>query len=206
MKKRFCRCIWLMLLFHPCFSCSSAPPPKVRQIKEYPVVLVHDLANKYPWSESFLAVCLDAWRPGDVYAVYLGPSNRLWEREINGKTVICGGADDDSAGNDFITTQAETLHHRVKQFQSKKAGTQIQHHRPWDGRIGGPLIYLSTPRNRFRSRYHRYAASWIAPGEKHVVGGPLFRPPAYPGGFAPQKRGQIQRTVSGRRRASGGQR
>jgi len=120
MKNKTLRFIWLSL-FYLFFSCSAAPPPKVQQVKEYKVILVHDMGNKYQWSQSFLSACLNIWRSGNVYAVYTGKSTRVWEREINGKVMICSGENNTSAGNALVEKQAEYMHGMVQKLQSDHA-------------------------------------------------------------------------------------
>lgn len=83
----------------------------------YDLVLVHGLTNKHHWSDSFLDACLSTYGSGNVYAVYLNDSNRVWTRTINGRTLYCIGENNFSAGDDSIAVQASLMRTKTQIFQ-----------------------------------------------------------------------------------------
>ena len=109
-------CVFLLMMF----GCASGVKGKhALQMpeKKYDLVLVHGLSNMHCWSEAFLLQCLNIWGSGNVYAVYMNDSTRVWEREIEGKKLICCGEDNYSAGDDDIKTQSGYLHDAVVKLQ-----------------------------------------------------------------------------------------
>ncbi len=58
-------------------SCTSPPAvpaptpgPFEKTEKNHDLVLIHGLANKHKWSDSFLELCLKIWGSGHVFIVY----------------------------------------------------------------------------------------------------------------------------------------
>ncbi len=83
----------------------------------YDLVLMHGLTNKHQWSSSFLDKCLQKFGSGNVYAVYTNESNRVWERWINGRKLICIGENDFSAGDDSVAVQASLMRTKTQILQ-----------------------------------------------------------------------------------------
>ncbi len=83
----------------------------------YDLVLLHGLTNKHQWSSSFLDKCLQKYGSGNVYAVYTNDSNRVWERWINGRKLICIGENDFSAGDDSVAVQASLMRTKTQILQ-----------------------------------------------------------------------------------------
>jgi triacylglycerol lipase len=87
-----------------------------------PVVLLHGLTNKHPWSEAFLAECLEAWGDGRVYLVYT--NTRAAEREIvrdrlvGRRTVVVAGTDNPSAGDESVLVQSRYVDESVRRLQA----------------------------------------------------------------------------------------
>lgn len=75
----------------------------------YDLVLIHGLTNKHQWSTAFLDKCLATYGSGNVYALYLNGSTRVWTRTINGRTLYCCGENDYSAGDDSVNDQANLM-------------------------------------------------------------------------------------------------
>lgn len=84
----------------------------------YDLVLVHGLTNKYQWSTAFLDKCLATYGSGNVYAVYTNESTRVWTRTINGRTLICCGENDYSAGDDSVDYQANLMKNKTDLLKS----------------------------------------------------------------------------------------
>jgi pimeloyl-ACP methyl ester carboxylesterase len=99
-------------------SCSTAAHRFVgeenpRQ-KQYDLVLVHGLGNVHQWSDEFLGACLHYFGSGNVYVIYTNKSNRVYTRDISGKTVIvCGESTMFGAGRDFIHVQAKLIKEKI---------------------------------------------------------------------------------------------
>ena len=125
-------------------ACSHTDPAKVQvrpQHKKYDLVLVHGLANKHHWGEAFLDACLGVWGSGNVYAVYLGGSTRVWQREISGKKLICVGENDSSAGNKSIQWQALYLQQAIEILQKEQG-------------LGAPFDIMAHSMGGLVSRYY----------------------------------------------------
>lgn len=116
----------------------AAPPPESRERRTQalpatttapdrherrpPVVLLHGLTNKHPWSEPFLEACLDAWGDGRVFLVYTNKSARsravVTSRKVGRRTVIVGGIDDATAGDTSVASQSAFLEQTVARLQA----------------------------------------------------------------------------------------
>ncbi len=81
---------------------AAAPVPAHRDL-----VLVHGFMNKHPWSDAFLATCVEEWGTGNVYLVFTGADTNIWRRSLtNGSYVICCGADNHAKGTEPVEQQA----------------------------------------------------------------------------------------------------
>jgi len=108
-------CLWLSVA--PALGDSQSllnTPPE----KQYDLVLVHGLANWHHWSDGFLAACLELWGSGNVYAVYTANPDKVWTREIGGKTLVCAGSQDDGAGDGSIEEQSRSMRRSVEVLQA----------------------------------------------------------------------------------------
>jgi pimeloyl-ACP methyl ester carboxylesterase len=102
--------------------CSCATSVKERDAlnmpaKKYDLVLVHGLSNIHCWGEDFLLQSINLWGPKHVFAVYTTESGSVWERDLQGKPLICCGEDTYSAGDDDIATQSKYLNDAVLKLQ-----------------------------------------------------------------------------------------
>ena len=102
----------IAVLLQSCTSAPAVPPPapvpfKLTE-KKYDLVLIHGLANKHKWSDSFLEACLNIWGSGHVFVVYSSTETGVVTKNINGKILIVGG-DGDKAGGDPINKQVANI-------------------------------------------------------------------------------------------------
>ncbi len=94
-------------------SCRRDAPPPPAPTQRPPVVLLHGLTNKHPWSDAFLSACLDAWGSGRVFLVYT--NTRAADRAVTssrvlaGREIVVGGVDNISAGDRSVATQSQFL-------------------------------------------------------------------------------------------------
>lgn len=86
--------------------------------KKIDLVLIHGLANKHRWSESFLDTCLEIWGSGNVYVVYATSEEGVRAETREGKKLFFAGGYGSDAGRDPLDEQAaqvrrqiQTLHH-----------------------------------------------------------------------------------------------
>lgn len=107
----------LLILVLSCCFIWLIGAPAAFAAKKYDLVLVHGLKNIHKWSDDFLKACLNQWGSGNVYVVYLNSSNDVTTRTIDGKTIICIGKDDSTAGTEYISEQAEYLAEKVAILQ-----------------------------------------------------------------------------------------
>ncbi|MBF0099916.1 MAG: alpha/beta fold hydrolase [Desulfobacterales bacterium] len=88
---------------------------------DYDLILIHGLSNYYSWSDSFLSKCLDIFGSGNVYVIYLTPLDiawpSVWEREVNGKKIICAGDNNYKAGTKYIDVLSESMHQSIRRLQ-----------------------------------------------------------------------------------------
>ncbi|MBC2714412.1 MAG: hypothetical protein HF978_03800 [Desulfobacteraceae bacterium] len=89
--------------------------------KKYDLVLVHGLSNMHCWGEDFLLQCINIWGSENVFAVYTSESRRIWERDIQGRALICCGENNYSAGDDDIETQSGYLNDAVLELQESRS-------------------------------------------------------------------------------------
>lgn len=85
--------------------------------KAFDLVLIHGLANKHHWSESFLNTCLEIWGSERVFVIYTGPETSVTTREIQGRKLIIGGGDGKNAGTDSLDDQVSNMTATVKILQ-----------------------------------------------------------------------------------------
>jgi triacylglycerol lipase len=100
----------------------SRPPAPAT--KRYDLVMLHGLTNKQRWSDAFLAACVERWGSGRVFLVY---TNRDAEeraatatRSVPGGSVVVGGTDDTSAGDESVARQAEHVGEIVRRLQAER--------------------------------------------------------------------------------------
>ncbi len=92
--------------------------------KRYDLVLLHGLTNKQRWSDEFLSACVEAWGSGRVFLVYTNraASKRAvtTTRSVPGGSVVVGGTDDTSAGDESVARQAEHVDEVVRRLQAER--------------------------------------------------------------------------------------
>ncbi len=77
--------------------------------KKFDLVLVHGLANRHHWSQSFLDTCLSIWGSGKVFVVYTNESVEISEKIINGRILTYCGGSGLGAGTQSIAQQSNNL-------------------------------------------------------------------------------------------------
>lgn len=77
--------------------------------KKFDLVLVHGLANRHHWSQSFLDTCLSIWGSGRVLVIYTNDSVEVREEIINGRKLIFCGGSGLNAGTQSIAKQNQNL-------------------------------------------------------------------------------------------------
>ncbi len=91
--------------------------------KRFDLVLLHGLTNSQPWSDEFLSACAETWGDGRVFLVYTnrGAFDRAATatRRVRGHTLIVGGRDLTSAGDESVARQAEHVHEIVSRLQAR---------------------------------------------------------------------------------------
>lgn len=102
-------------------SCTSQPKPDRPELtqasKKYDLVLIHGLANKHKWSESFLNTCLEIWGSGRVFVVYTGKEKGVAKKELKAGVLVVGGGSGEQAGIDPIDAQAANVSHTIQTLQ-----------------------------------------------------------------------------------------
>jgi triacylglycerol lipase len=90
--------------------------------KRFDLVLLHGLTNMQRWGDEFLAVCGETWGDGRVFLVYTDrhaeDRARTSTRRVMGHTLVVGGRDLTSAGDESIARQAEHLAEIVARLQA----------------------------------------------------------------------------------------
>ena len=84
------------------------------EAKTYDLVLVHGLANKHRWSDSFLTEVANQWGSGNVYVIYTNTSTNVYTKTFNGKIVTFIGNNDYNAGKDYIQVQAQNMDQKIQ--------------------------------------------------------------------------------------------
>ncbi len=87
--------------------------------KKYDLVLVHGLANKHKWGESFLQSCLSVWGSGRVFIIYTNKSTEIGKLIVDGKAAIVSGGDGSDAGLESIETQSRNMAAAISELQEK---------------------------------------------------------------------------------------
>lgn len=114
-----------LVLYSTISSCSTSPTQDISTgtisttSKAHDLVLVHGLANKHHWSEDFLNTCLDIWGSGRVFIIYTSPETTVTTRVIQGRKIIVGGGNGDSAGTESLDNQVSNMAATVKILQEK---------------------------------------------------------------------------------------
>lgn len=93
--------------------------PKAKLAKNADLVLIHGLANKHKWSESFLKTCLRIWGSGRVFVIYTGPGTTITQQDIQGRQMIFAG-EEKSAGTDTTANQVANVKATIQKLQKKK--------------------------------------------------------------------------------------
>jgi len=88
-----------------------------RKAPDHDLVLIHGLQNMHRWGRAFLQTLADIWGSGKVYVLYTNPSNRIWTRRYNGKTVTFIGKNSYTAGRASVETQADLVAEKVRILQ-----------------------------------------------------------------------------------------
>jgi len=84
------------------------------------LVLIHGLTNKHSWGDEFLNVVLSSWGSNNVYVVYTNSSDVTYERNIDSKTVVYCGLDNNKAGDKSIEEQVGLLQKKIQTLQESK--------------------------------------------------------------------------------------
>ena len=96
---------------------AEAPSPK-----RFDLVLLHGLTNKQRWGDEFLAACAETWGDGRVFLVYTNrhASDRIVTTTlaVRGHTLVVGGRDLTSAGDESVARQAEHVQEIVARLQA----------------------------------------------------------------------------------------
>ncbi|MBA4494124.1 esterase/lipase family protein [Paenactinomyces guangxiensis] len=87
--------------------------------KKYDLVLIHGFNNRHQWGDRFLQELVRNWGSGRVYVIYANHSNRVWTRDLGGKTITFIGENDHWAGNDPIDEQAQIVAKKIDLLQEK---------------------------------------------------------------------------------------
>ena len=105
----------------PSYSAEKETPSlsKLHEPKKFDLVLVHGLANKHKWSNSFLNTCLEIWGTERVFVVYTGPEITVTTKEIQGRKLIIGGGEGEAAGTGSLDSQVANLTATVKILQEE---------------------------------------------------------------------------------------
>ena len=113
----------LALAISPCAARAGEPSAATAPPKRFDLVLLHGLTNTQPWGDEFLAVCAETWGDGRVFLVYTDrrASDRAQTatRRVRGQTLVVGGRDLSSAGDESVARQAEHVHEIVSRLQAR---------------------------------------------------------------------------------------
>jgi triacylglycerol lipase len=114
----------LLLAISPCVSGATEARVEATSRKRFDLVLLHGLTNKQRWSDAFLSVCAETWGEGRVFLVYTDRDAtdraRTATRRVAGHTLIVGGRDLSSAGDESVARQAQHMAEIVARLQAER--------------------------------------------------------------------------------------
>lgn len=87
--------------------------------KKYDLVLIHGLANKHRWSDSFLKTCLEIWGSGNVYVIYASANQTIRVESKGGKKLIYAGGKGWDAGRGSLSAQAAQVRQHTRTLQAE---------------------------------------------------------------------------------------
>ncbi|WP_206425326.1 alpha/beta fold hydrolase [Staphylospora marina] len=97
------------------------------QPKERDLVLIHGYNNRHRWGIEFLDTLARHWGSGRIYLIYLNDSDRIWTRNIGGRTLICIGSGRAGAGSQSIHEQAQIAARKIAILQERGGLDDVYH-------------------------------------------------------------------------------